>query len=145
MQAREPERLWGDVQFVAEATVGLAACRLVLKWTYVLAHSLVDESAEKNLFCFLQVRPACPLEERPGPRRGGRVRSRRRRFIDSSSRGLGCVIFPCDDSITLKVDAPVSLRQRNPSLGCSHTFRLPVRSVRRRFIVSWVRIHHLSM
>jgi hypothetical protein len=56
IQELEPDRLWGDVQFVAEATQGLAACRLVLKWTYVLAHSLEDNSADKNLFCFLQVR-----------------------------------------------------------------------------------------
>jgi hypothetical protein len=54
IQKREPHRLWGDVQFVGEATESLSSCRLVLKWTYVLAHSLADDSKEKNLFCFLQ-------------------------------------------------------------------------------------------
>mmetsp|Transcript_17885 Transcript_17885/g.30055 ORF Transcript_17885/g.30055 Transcript_17885/m.30055 type:complete len:586 (+) Transcript_17885:274-2031(+) len=54
IQKREPHRLWGDVQFVGEATESLSSCRLVLKWTYVLAHSLTDDSKEKNLFCFLQ-------------------------------------------------------------------------------------------
>jgi len=54
IQKKEPHRLWGDVQFVGEATEALSNCRLVLKWTYVLAHALPDESKEKNLFCFLQ-------------------------------------------------------------------------------------------
>mmetsp|Transcript_10394 Transcript_10394/g.12172 ORF Transcript_10394/g.12172 Transcript_10394/m.12172 type:complete len:583 (-) Transcript_10394:534-2282(-) len=54
LQSQEPHRLWGEVQFVGEATEGLCKCRVLLKWTYVLAHVLKDDSREKNLFCFLQ-------------------------------------------------------------------------------------------
>jgi len=54
IQAREPNRAWGDVQFVEDATEGLSNCRAVLKWTYVLAHYLDDDTPEKDLFCFLQ-------------------------------------------------------------------------------------------
>lgn len=54
LQKKEPQRLWGDVQFVGEATEKLCKCRVVLKWTYVFAHALEDHSSKKNLFCFLQ-------------------------------------------------------------------------------------------
>lgn len=54
IQAREPNRAWGDLQFVEDATEGLSNCRAVLKWTYVLAHYLDDDTPEKDLFCFLQ-------------------------------------------------------------------------------------------
>jgi len=45
---------WTDGQFIGTATDELMACRLVLKWTYVLAHHLKDNSRPKNLFCDLQ-------------------------------------------------------------------------------------------
>jgi hypothetical protein len=47
-------RGWGDIAFVQAGTEEAIKCRGVLKWTYVLAFSLPDASAEKELFCFLQ-------------------------------------------------------------------------------------------
>jgi len=45
---------WGDTQYIGEATDSLAKCRTVLKWTYVLAFDLQDDTPQKHLFCFLQ-------------------------------------------------------------------------------------------
>jgi hypothetical protein len=47
-------RGWGDIAFVQQGTEEAIKCRGVLKWTYVLAFSLADDSPEKELFCFLQ-------------------------------------------------------------------------------------------
>ena len=38
---------WGDAGFIVSATETAIACRGVLKWTYVLAHSLEDDTADK--------------------------------------------------------------------------------------------------
>jgi len=54
LQAKNPSHLWGDVQFIGLSTSEAIRCRTVLKWTYVFAHDLEDETPAKNLFCFLQ-------------------------------------------------------------------------------------------
>ncbi|KAJ6236378.1 e3 ubiquitin-protein ligase ari5-related [Anaeramoeba flamelloides] len=43
-----------DVSFMEDAAKQLCHCRLVLKWTYVFAYSLIDFSKAKELFEFVQ-------------------------------------------------------------------------------------------
>ena len=77
--------------------------------------------------CMHRVSPRSERRHQLGPRGIGShsktaVSSRR---PVSSSHGEGIVHFPCDESITLKVHASSSLRQRNPSpLLSTH---LPIR------------------
>lgn len=46
--------LWADFSFIGEAVEKLLKCRQTLKWTYVFAWKMEEDSPGRALFCYLQ-------------------------------------------------------------------------------------------
>lgn len=46
--------LWSDFSFIGEAVEKLLKCRQTLKWTYVFAWKMEEDSPGRALFCYLQ-------------------------------------------------------------------------------------------